>query len=96
MSESHSPQKPAKAAKVALWTLTGCQLLIVAIFALGDIGFDHPGRYGLDFGDALILMVLQVVLFLAAGVIIVKKRFWHYLFAELLLFLLTFLSIMAP
>ncbi len=34
------------------------QLLLVLGFAFGDIGFDNPGRYGLDFGDGLLILAV--------------------------------------
>jgi hypothetical protein len=39
---------------VVLWVLA-------FIVTFGDIGFDHPGRYGLDFDDFLLLAALYVV-----------------------------------
>jgi hypothetical protein len=36
--------------------LFALQFLIVAVLCFGDIGFDRPGRFGLDFGDFLLLM----------------------------------------
>jgi hypothetical protein len=46
-------------ASVILWVLA-------VIVTFGDIGFDHPGRYGLDFGDFLLLAALYVVVSVVA------------------------------
>lgn len=43
-------------APVGLMVALALQILAVAVIAFGDIGFDKPGRFGLDFGDFLLLL----------------------------------------
>lgn len=49
------------APRLAFRAAIAAQVLIVAIVVFGDIGFDHPGRFGLDFGHLLLLGVLWLV-----------------------------------
>ena len=48
-------------ARLAFRAAIAAQVLIVAIVALGDIGCDHPGRFGLDFGHLLLLALLWLL-----------------------------------
>lgn len=51
-------------------TLQAC---IWAAIAFGDIGFDHPGRFGMAFGSFLILLALQAAL-IAVGLVVPHGR----------------------
>jgi hypothetical protein len=44
--------------RAAFWVALSAQVLSLLVISLGDIGFDHPGRYGLDFDDLLLLAML--------------------------------------
>ncbi len=51
------------------WSLYG-------IVEFGDIGFDHPGRYGLDFGHFLLIVAIWALLSVGGIVIgIATRRF---------------------
>lgn len=50
----HSPPDLRIAFGIAL----GLQVLALLVFVFGDIGFDHPGRFGLDSGHGLLLALL--------------------------------------
>ncbi len=50
------------------------QLLLVLGFAFGDIGFDRPGRYGLDFGHGLLILGLFVVLWIWGTVAAMRRK----------------------
>ena len=43
------------------WIAAGVQALAVLVVMFGDIGFDKPGRFGLDFGDLLLIGCLWLV-----------------------------------
>lgn len=62
------PARPAFRAAIA------AQVLIVSIVALGDIGFDHPGRFGLDFGHLLLLALLWLLATMLGFVFAWKAR----------------------
>lgn len=65
------------------WALTAAQLLICLVLATVDFGFDHPGQFGLDFEDLLLLLLLQAGLCLAGVVIAVRRKRWRLLLAVL-------------
>lgn len=71
------------------WSICLLQCLIVLVLFFGDIGFDRPGRFGLDFGHFLILMLLFTSLFVAAMIIIARMKQWKYMTAQLLLLVAT-------
>lgn len=50
------------------------QVVAAAILVFGDIGFDFPGRYGLDIADALVLAALYVIALLVGVTICLVKR----------------------
>ena len=71
------------------WSICLLQCLIVLVLFFGDIGFDRPGRFGLDFGHFLILLLLFTSLFVAAMIIMARMKQWKYLTAQLLLLVAT-------
>ena len=73
----------------AFWILTAVQLLICLVLETGDIGFDHPGKFGLDFGHLLLLLYLQAVLWLAGLVIALWRKRWGLLLVALATMILT-------
>ncbi len=52
------------------------QFTSLAVLTFGDIGFDHPGRFGLSFNHGLFFTVSYFVSLLAGFVIAIKKRSW--------------------
>lgn len=50
------------------------QLVTLGFLVFGDIGFDHPGRYGLDFGHGIILAVVYVLSLLFGLIFCIIKR----------------------
>ena len=50
--------------------------LILAVLLFGDIGFDHPGRYGLDFDDSLMLTFVFCLVALMNLVYIISNQRW--------------------
>ena len=55
-SSDKSADRPAGA---TIWCLLALQLLVIAVLVFGDVGFDKPGKYGLDFRHFLALIVMQ-------------------------------------
>lgn len=78
----------------AFWIVCFVQCLIVLVLYFGDIGFDKPGRYGLDFDHFLFLMLLQGCLFAAAAIMIVRSRQWNYFGVQFVLFVVTAVGIL--
>ena len=76
----------ASHAKWVLSTLIALQVVFVFIIVFGDIGFDHRGRYGLDFGDFVQLVWLYGAA-LTFGVVVATKfqKHWWTLAQVLLL-----------
>ena len=78
----------------AFWIVCVVQCLVVLVLYFGDIGFDKPGKFGLDFGHLHALLLLQVCLFVAAAFVIVRRRKWKYFGVQFFLFVVTALSIL--
>ena len=53
--------RPAYSARLSLGILTTFQLLAAIAITAGDIGFDHPGRFGLSFHHFVAAAMVLVV-----------------------------------
>ena len=63
--------------KTTALALLGIQVLGIAVVMFGDVGFDKPGRFGLDFGHLLLIAAAEVALSIALVVFsILKKKWW--------------------
>ena len=71
------------------------QCLVILALYFGDIGFDKPGRFGLDFGHFLILMVTQTCLLVAAVTTIIRKKQWRYFRVQFLLLVVTAVGVVS-
>jgi len=71
------------------WTICAIQFLVILTLAFGDIGFDKPGRFGLDFDHLVILIFTQVCLFIAAASMIIRTKRWYYFGVQFLLLIVT-------
>ncbi len=76
-----------------LWSICIMQCLVILVLYFGDIGFDKPGRFGLAFDHFLILMFIQVCLFIAAIVVIFRKKQWQFFGAQILLLVVTAMGV---
>ena len=72
-----------KSLVMILRVIFALQLLVFMIFVFGDIGFDHPGRFGLDFEDAILLFIAFVFISLFGITISIVKRRWDIVFRQL-------------
>jgi hypothetical protein len=70
-------------------TVFTVQLLVCAVLRFGDIGFDHPGRFGLDFDDFLLLLAIQGGLFVLSVALAIWLRRSALLMPQLAIVLLT-------
>ena len=52
------------------------QFASLAVLVFGDIGFDHPGRFGLSFNHGIFFTVSYLVSLIAGSVFAIKKRNW--------------------
>jgi len=77
----------------AFWRACGFQGLIVIVLLFGDIGFDRPGRFGLDFGHLLLLLVVDTLLIAWAVTIAIRARSWPLAGIQALLLLATAASV---
>lgn len=68
-----------------LWSICIAQCLLILVLYFGDIGFDKPGRFGLDFDHLLILIVTQACLFVVAITTIIRNKQWKYISLQFLL-----------
>ncbi len=68
-----------------LGSLAAAQAAVVAVLVLGDIGFDKPGRFGLDFGHLLLLLGVQVLLLVATTGFAFARRRHGFLLVQALL-----------
>lgn len=64
------------------------QLFICAVIVFGDVGFDHPGRFGLDFEHFLLLAGLQICLMLLSVVLAIWQRRGAFLAVPVIIVLL--------
>ena len=78
-----------------LWSIYILQCLVIFVLYFGDIGFDKPGRFGLDFDHFLILMVTYACLFVAAVTTIIRKKQWKYLSVQFLLIAVTAVGVVS-
>lgn len=76
------------------WALCILQCAVALTLALGDIGFDKPGRFGLDFDHLLILLTIQGCLAIAVVIMAFRTRRWNYLGIQFLLLVVTTIGIM--
>ncbi len=67
-------ESKAKRPFVFLAVVLVLQAASLAVICFGDIGFDHPGKYGLDFDDFILIglvyaasLILGLVLSLVGG-----------------------------
>ena len=72
--------------------LFAVQCCLVAILCFGDIGFDHPGRFGLDFGDAIRLIAIYLCILVAGTIVAGVQRRWKWLTGQLLFPVLVYAS----
>jgi hypothetical protein len=60
-----------------LYILLLLQAALAAVLCFGDIGFDKPGKYGLEFNAGVTLLLFYVVALLLGFVVATKlRRFW--------------------
>jgi hypothetical protein len=59
------------------------QLLIIAIFVLGDIGFDFPGAFGLDYDHFIILAGIYLLLFVVGFIRSIKRAETKWMLAQI-------------
>jgi len=83
----------AKRVMNLFWSICILQCLVVLVLYFGDIGFDKPGKFGLAFEHLLILMLMQGCLFVAAVIIIFRRKQWKYFGAQFLLLVVTALGV---
>lgn len=61
-SESRTPEPPRfSLLEIYTWGVAGCLILCAAILTFADIGFDKPGRYGLDFFHVPVLIGISLI-----------------------------------
>lgn len=77
----------------SFWTICLLQCLVILVLFFGDIGFDKPGKWGLDFEHFLILSLVQGCLFIAAVVTILRSKKWIYASVQIFLALVTAMAV---
>ena len=61
---------------IAFYILLGVQALCWLLFLFGDIGFDKPGKYGLDFSALLPIGAVYLIALLSGVVLALLKKRW--------------------
>ena len=61
------------------------QLAAILCFVFGDIGFDRPGRFGLDFDDALLILGFFAVMWMWGTLLAFRRRAWNWALVQLAL-----------
>ncbi len=72
------------------------QFACAAVIAFGDIGFDHPGRFGLSFGHLLWLGAVYVIALLFGVIRAAKARSTKLILVQVALLLALGAGITAP
>ena len=70
---------------IASLILLAIQCLLIGVFIFGDIGFDRPGRFGLDFDDFLLLAVIYFCCLITGLIRCMFKKQWTLAAAQLLI-----------
>jgi hypothetical protein len=92
-----SIDKRMKPQRILFWCLLCLQWLVLLVIAFGDIGFDLPGRYGLDFDALLILLTLYGICAIALIYLaVLLRKMWcaTLVLLNIALPILCFLSIL--
>jgi hypothetical protein len=61
---------------IAFYILLAVQALCWSIFLFGDIGFDRPGKYGLDYPALVVIGAVYAVALVSGIVLGVMKKRW--------------------
>lgn len=56
--------------------LFAIQILLLAVLAFGDIGFDRPGRFGLSFGHGVAIAGLYLLMLLLGVACSIHEKRW--------------------
>ena len=62
--------------KTTALSVLAIQVAGIGIVLFGDVGFDKPGRFGLDFGHLLVIAAAEVALFLTLVVFSIASKNW--------------------
>ncbi len=60
------------------------QFLLLAVLMFGDIGFDHPGRFGMSFDHGLFLSFLYLVALIAGLLNSATQKSWKTALLQIL------------
>jgi len=81
----------------ALAIIIAIEILVLVVLVFGDIGFDHPGRYGLDIGDGIALTLLLCTVLVAGVAYALRQHHWVIALLQVLLPVVIILGIeLAP
>jgi hypothetical protein len=72
------------------------QLLAVAALVFGDIGFDHRGRYGLDFTHGILICGVYLVALTFGVIACIAQRRWIALGAQAIIPLIWMAMVVMP
>jgi hypothetical protein len=81
---------------IALYILLGVQALCWLLFLFGDIGFDKPGKYGLDFSALVLIGAVCLIALLSGTVLGFLKKRWFIASSQFLPILAALLYIYLP
>lgn len=59
-----------------LKVIIGVQALCWCVLMFGDIGFDHPGKYGLDFIHGILIVGVYAALLISGVALAIVRRRW--------------------
>ncbi len=65
--------------------LFALQCLCIAIVKFGDIGFDRPGAYGLDFDHFVMIAIVYCAILLLGIAYAARERYWGWLAVQLII-----------
>ena len=81
---------------IAFYILLGVQAVCWSLFLFGDIGFDKPGKYGLDFSAFIIIGAVYLIALVSGVVVGFLKKRWFVSSIQLLPILGALLYIYVP
>ena len=81
---------------ITLAVLLALQFLSLAVLMFGDIGFDHPGRFGLSFNHGLFFTISYIVALLSGLACAKIKKSWGVAVSQIVIPLLILAFLYRP
>jgi hypothetical protein len=81
-SDNQTAEANGQRFRLAVPLLLCGQIACICLLQFGDIGFDHPGKFGLDFDDLVLICVVYGIVLIAGLACSVIKKHWLAVVAQ--------------